>query len=103
MGTGLSFAYKKELLSCEAFVDLNLSLWTIEAAIYMTCFAVNPYVYGLRNSDIRNEFRSMFTRLNPISTVRSMVGKSTKFDITQGQSQSRNRSKSASHIVVSKL
>ena len=71
MGTGLALAYRKELVSRAAFVDLNIYLWTVEATIYMICFPANPYVYGLRNNDITEEFRSAFAKLNPIPFIRS--------------------------------
>ena len=100
MGTALTLSYRKELASCAVFVDLNLYLWTVEAAIYMTCFAVNPYVYGLRNNDITKEFRSMFARLNPISSIRSTLRRRHAWDSTQDQSHGRSGTNSGMPVAT---
>ena len=68
LGTGLTMAYQEELKSCKIFTDLNLYAWTVVITMYMLCFAANPYIYGLRNNDLKNEFKAMLCFLN--STTR---------------------------------
>ena len=70
LGTGLTVAYQKELKLCTLFVDLNLYMWTLAVTMYMLCFCANPYIYGLRNNDIKKEFRSMFAKIHPFSALR---------------------------------
>jgi hypothetical protein len=93
IGTGLAVSYRKELASCETFVDLNIYLWTVEATIYVICFSANPYVYGFRNKDITEEFRSMLAMLNPISFIRSRFQGNFQVN-TQVQTQSHVKAES---------
>lgn len=78
LGTGLTLAYQEELKSCKVFIDLNLYMWTIVVSMYMTCFAANPYIYGLRNNDIKKEFKSMLAATNLITRARSIRQRSLR-------------------------
>ena len=70
LGTVLTLAYQKELKSCKIFNDLNLYGWTVVITMYMLCFAANPYIYGFRKNDIKEEFKAMFLSLNPVRRFR---------------------------------
>ena len=64
VGMALTIAYQEERKSCTVFTNLNLYVWTVVVTVYMSCFAANPYIYGLRNNDICNDFKSVFSCLN---------------------------------------
>ena len=66
VGTALTIAYQEERKSCTVFTNLNIYAWTVVVTVYMSCFAANPYIYGLRNNDICNDFKGVFSCLNPV-------------------------------------
>ena len=70
LGTGLTMAYQKDKKSCKIFIDLNLYAWTVVITMYMLSFATNPYIYGLRNNDLKEEFKAVLLFLNPVTRLR---------------------------------